>query len=84
MNAKQASEKAANRRAIINRDIRIAIYETINRLSSNGGYQCYENISHLYKDEVKALIKELRAQGYKVRRDSFNTIYIRWERKDRG
>ncbi|AKD28953.1 hypothetical protein AW02_008010 [Bacillus velezensis NJN-6] len=84
MNAKEASEKASNERAIINRDTRTEIYKTINRLSGKGRYQCYKNISHLYKDEVKTLIKELRALGYKVRRDSFNTIYIRWERKERS
>ncbi|UMQ50212.1 hypothetical protein [Bacillus velezensis] len=84
MNAKEASEKASNAREIINRDTRTVLYKTIKRLSGVGRYQCYENTSHLYKDEVKTLIKELRALGYKVRRDSFNTIYIRWERKDRA
>ncbi|WP_342493973.1 hypothetical protein [Bacillus sp. FSL R5-0447] len=81
MKAEEASEKAANERAIINRETRAEIYKTINRLSGKGRYQCYKNTSHLYKDEVKALIKELRALGYKVRRDSFTTIYIRWERE---
>lgn len=83
MNAKEASEKASNERARINRNTRIEIYNTIDRLSSNGHYQCRESISHLYKDEMKSLIKELRAKGYKARRGSFDTIYIRWERKDR-
>ncbi|MEC1648225.1 hypothetical protein [Bacillus halotolerans] len=83
MNAKEASEKASNERARINRATRIEIYNTIYRLSSNGHHHCYESISHLYKDEVKTLVKELRAKGYKARRNSFNTIYIQWERKDR-
>lgn len=89
MNAKEALDRSNQVREQIISESRKTVYKRIERISNSGHKACYYFVSHLFREEVTELIKELRERGYHVSHDGFwfiarpQQITIRWGRKDR-